>query len=67
MTPQSPTEAIVQGSMYIVGTAGSIFTWASGEKIFAGFIVILTTILLITNIVLNMKRIKQLDRESKKK
>ena len=67
MTPQSPTDAITQGSMYIIGMSGSIFTWASDEKIFAGFIALLTTVLLITNIVLNLKRIRQLDRESKKK
>ena len=63
MTPQSPTDAFVQGSMYIIGTGGSIFTWVSDEKIFAGCIALLTTTLLITNIVLNLKRIKQLDRD----
>ena len=67
MTPQSPTDAFVQGSMYIIGTGGSIFTWVSDEKIFAGCIALLTTTLLITNIVLNLKRIKQLDRESRDK
>ena len=67
MTPQSPTDAITQGAMYIAGAGGSIFTWISDEKIFAGFIALLTTVLLITNIVLNLKRIKQLDRESRDK
>lgn len=67
MTPQSPADAIAQGSMYIMGMSGSIFTWISDEKICAGFIALLTTVLLITNIVLNLKRIKQLDRESRDK
>ena len=53
--------------MYIMGMSGSIFTWISDEKICAGFIALLTTVLLITNIVLNLKRIKQLDRESRDK
>lgn len=59
MSPQNPTDAIIQGSMYIAGIGGSYFTWMSGEKIFASVIALLTATLLITNIILNLKKIRQ--------
>jgi len=62
MTPQSPSEYFVQGCMYIAGTSGSIYTWVHDQHLAAGVIAVLTVVLLITNITLNIKKIKQFNK-----
>ena len=62
MTPQNPTDAAIQASMYVAGTAGSYFTWINDARIFSGIIALLTVTLLVTNIILNIKKIRQFGR-----
>jgi len=62
MTPQNSTDAIIQGCMYLVGAGGTIYTWIHDQHIASGIIFCLTVILIITNIVLNLKKIKQFDK-----
>ena len=66
MTPPTLAAAITQGTMYILGVSGATYTWLNDERLGAGIIVVLTGILLITNIILNVKKITQSDKKKKK-
>lgn len=46
----------------LAGTSGSIYSYIHDEHLAAGIIAVLTVILLITNITLNIKKIKQFNK-----
>ena len=62
MTPQSTGEYFMQGCMYLVGAGGTIYTYVHDEHLYAGIIAGLTAILIVTNIILNIKKIKQFNK-----
>jgi len=67
MTPQTTTDFIVQGSVYVLGTGGAVYSWFNNEKWGAGVIVVLTAILLLTNILLNIKKLRANPEKSKRR
>ena len=60
MNPNTLSDAIKQGGMYILAAGGAVATEAGGQSLFAYIIGGSTLILIWSNIVLNRARLKDL-------
>lgn len=59
MHPPSIADGVIQATMMVIGTAGSLWSWDNLGKVEGVLIGLLTVVLLVTNILLNIKKLRQ--------